>query len=131
VGSRPQLVIISGLSVGNPFKVGSWPQLVVLSGLSLRYLLEVGYRLLRSLRLSWSLFTKLLFLFFNLHYHGVFHKFFLHTAELRLLRSLFTFFFLGMELRQSLSLFTNFSFSKWNLGYHKAFSRTFLSRDGI
>jgi hypothetical protein len=68
VGSRTQLVVVSGLSVGCPFKVGSRSQLVVVSGLSVRYPLKVGSRLSRSLRLLRRLFTELLFLFFNLGY---------------------------------------------------------------
>jgi cadmium resistance protein CadD (predicted permease) len=51
VGFRPQLVVVSGLSVGIPLTVGFRPQLVVL-GLSGVIPLTLGFRLSRSLRLS-------------------------------------------------------------------------------
>jgi hypothetical protein len=51
VGFRPQLVVVSGLSVGIPLTVGFRPQLVVL-GLSVVIPLTLGFRLSRSLRLS-------------------------------------------------------------------------------
>jgi hypothetical protein len=93
VAFRPQLVVVLGLSVGIPLTVGFRPQLVVVSGLSVGIPLTVGFRLSRSLRLSQSPFT------YNSGYHGAF--------------------------------FANFSFSRWNFGYHGVFSWTFLSYNGI
>jgi hypothetical protein len=58
VGFRPQLVVVSGLSVGIPLTVGFRPQLVVVSGLLVGIPLTVGFRLSGSLRLSLSLFTN-------------------------------------------------------------------------
>jgi hypothetical protein len=43
VGFRPQLVVVSGLSVGIPLTVGFRPQLVVVSGLSVGIPLTVGF----------------------------------------------------------------------------------------
>jgi hypothetical protein len=48
VGFRPQLVVVLGLSVGIPLMVGFRPQLVVVSGLSVGTPLTVGFRLSRS-----------------------------------------------------------------------------------
>jgi hypothetical protein len=58
VGFRPQLVVVSGLSVGIPLTVGFRSQLVVVSGLSVGIPLTVGFRLSWSLRLSRSVFTN-------------------------------------------------------------------------
>jgi hypothetical protein len=58
MGFRPQLVVASGLSVGNPFKVGFRPQHVVASGLSVGNPFKVGFRLSQSLWLSRSLFHR-------------------------------------------------------------------------
>jgi hypothetical protein len=131
MGVRPQLIVVSGLSVGIPLTVGFRPQLVVVSGLLVWIPLTVGFRLSRSLWLSRSPFQAFLshdgisaitepFMNFsltrwNLGYHEAFLTLFFHTIESRLSRS----------------LFTNFSFSWWNSGYHEAFSRTFLFHDGI
>jgi hypothetical protein len=49
VGFRPQLVVVSGLSVGIPLTVGFRPQLVVVLGLLVGIPLTVGFRLSRSL----------------------------------------------------------------------------------
>jgi hypothetical protein len=97
---RPQLVVVSGLSVGIPLTVGFRPQLVVISGLSVGIPLTVGFRLSRSLWLSRSLFLE------------TFH----FLLKSRLSRSPFVnFFSLFMNLRQSQNL------SRWNFGYHGAF----------
>jgi hypothetical protein len=61
MGFRPQLVVVLGLLVGIPFTVGFRPQLVVVSGLLMGIPLTVGFRLPRSLRLSRSPFHKLFF----------------------------------------------------------------------
>jgi hypothetical protein len=52
VGFRPQLVVVSGLSVGIPLTMGFRPQLVVVSGLSVGIPLTVGFRISRCLWLS-------------------------------------------------------------------------------
>jgi hypothetical protein len=44
VGSRPQLVVLSGLLVGIPFTVGFRTQLVVTSGLLVGITFTVGFR---------------------------------------------------------------------------------------
>jgi hypothetical protein len=38
IGTRPQLIVVSGLSVGIPLTVGFRPQLVIFSGLSVESL---------------------------------------------------------------------------------------------
>jgi hypothetical protein len=76
MGSRPQLVVVSGLSVGIPFMVGFRLQLVVVSSLSMGIPFTVGFRPSRSLWLLRSLFLKTFFLFFSLGYHGALSRFF-------------------------------------------------------
>jgi hypothetical protein len=58
MGSRPQLVVVSGLSVGIPFTVGFRLQLVVVSSLSVGIPFTVGFRPSQSLWLSSSLFLE-------------------------------------------------------------------------
>jgi hypothetical protein len=129
MGVRPQLIVLSGLSVGIPLTVVFGPQLVV-SGLSVGIPLTVRFRLSQSLWLSRCPFINFLFSRWNFGYLGAFHELFFNTMESWLPRSPFTIFsFLTMEFWLSRSLFTNFSFSRWNSGYHEAFSRTFLFHD--
>jgi hypothetical protein len=130
VGFRPQLVVVSGFSVGILLTVGFRPQLVV-SGLSVGIPLTVGFRLSWSLRLSQSPFTKFSFTRCNFGYHGAFSWTFLSHDGISAITEPFTIF----------------SFTRWNFGYHRAFhefffhtmefwlsqslSRIFLSHDGI
>jgi hypothetical protein len=58
VGFRPQLVVVSGLSVGIPLTMGFRPQLVVVSGLSVGIPLMMGFRLSRSLFHKIFLFSQ-------------------------------------------------------------------------
>jgi hypothetical protein len=113
VGFRPQLVVVSGLSVGIP--------------------LTVGFSLSRSLWLSHPKPFHNLFLFHNgiLAMTKPFTRTFFFSVESRLSRSLSHDLFYTMESRLSRRLFTNFSFTRWNIGYHRAFSRIFLSHGGI
>jgi hypothetical protein len=150
VGFRPQLVVVSGLSVGIPLTVGFRPQLVVISGLSVGIPLTVGFRLSRSLWLSQSPFTNSssftmefwlsrslsyeLFSFFTVEFwlsRSLSHELssFFHDGISAITEPFHNFFFHIMEFRLSRSLLTNFSFT--NLGYHGAFSRIFLSHNGI
>jgi hypothetical protein len=101
VGFRPQLVL-SGLSVGIPLTVGFGPQLVVVSGLSVGIPLRVGFRPQLVVVSDLSVGIPL-------------------TVGFRLSR----------RPRLSRSPFTNFCFTQWTFGYHRAFSQTFLSYDGI
>jgi hypothetical protein len=59
MGSKPQLVVVSGLSVGIPFTVGFRLQLVVVSSLSVGIPFTVGFRPSRSLWLLRSLILKI------------------------------------------------------------------------
>jgi hypothetical protein len=128
VGFRPQLVVVSGLSVGIPLTVGFRPQLVVALGLSVGIPLTVGFSLSQSLWLSRSIFTNFPFTRWNFGYHGAFsqiylshdgisaitepfHEFLFDTTEFWLSGSLFTNFFHTMELWLSGRLFMNFSFT--------------------
>jgi hypothetical protein len=105
MGVRPQLIVVSGLSVGIPLTVGFRPQHVV-SGLSVEIPLTVGLGFHRAFG-----------------YHEALSQTFFLTIELRLSRSLFVKdLFLTKEFWLSRSLFTNFSFSRWNSGCHEAFS---------
>jgi hypothetical protein len=125
MGARPQLIVVSGLSVGIPLTVGFRPQLVVVSSLSVGIPLTVGFRLSRSLWLSRSPFTNFSFSQWEFGYQRAFHDFFFFTMESWLSRS----------------LLMNFSFSRWNLGYQGAFLRItmefwlsrslFTNHDGI
>jgi hypothetical protein len=58
VGFRPQLVVVSCLLVGIPLMVGFRPQLVVVLGLLVVIPLTMGFKLSRSLRLSRSPFHE-------------------------------------------------------------------------
>jgi hypothetical protein len=58
MGFRPQLVVVSGLSVGIPLMMGFRPQLVVVSGLSLGIPLTMGFRLSQSLFHKLFLFSQ-------------------------------------------------------------------------
>jgi hypothetical protein len=71
MGVWPQLIVVSGLSVGIPLMVGFRPQLVV-SGLSVEIPLTVGFCLSRSLWLSRSPFTNFPFSQWNFGYDGAF-----------------------------------------------------------
>jgi hypothetical protein len=131
VGFRPQLVVVSGLSVGIP--------------------LTVGFRLLRSLRLSWSLFTNsssfhdrilaitkpftrtFSFTWWNLGYHGAFSRIFLSHGRILAIKKPFTRTFLFHdEILAIKEPFTRtFLFHDGILAIKKPFTRTFLFHDGI
>jgi hypothetical protein len=112
VGFRPQLVVVSGLSVGIPLMVGFRPQLVVVSGLSVGIPLTVGFRLSQSLWLSRSPFTNFPFSQWNFCYHEAFSRTFLfHDGILALTKPFHELFLFTMEFWISRSLFTNFSLS--------------------
>jgi hypothetical protein len=138
VGTRPQLIVVSGLSVGIPLMVGFRPQLVV-SGLSVGIPLTVGFRpqlvVVSGLSVGIPLtvgFRPQLVVVSGLLVGIPLTVGFRPSQSLWLSQSLFTnFSFFPMKLRLSRSLFTNFSFTRWNFGYHGAFSRIFLSHDGI
>jgi hypothetical protein len=149
VGFRPQLVVVSGLSVGVPLMVGFRPELVVVSGLSVGISLSVGFRLSRSLWLSKSPFTNSSYfmmelwlsrslshkLFFfsrwNFGYHEAFLRtFLLHNGILAITKPFYQLLFYKMEFWLSRSLFTIFfhtveSRLAWSL------SRIFLSHGRI
>jgi hypothetical protein len=114
MGFRPQLVVVSGLSVGIPLTVGFRPQLVVVSGLSVGIRLMVGFRLPRSLRLSRSLFTN----------SSSFHDRIL--AITKPFTRTFSFFTMEIWLSGSLSHELFFLFSRWNSGYQEAFHTNFF-----
>jgi hypothetical protein len=131
MGTRPQLVVVSGLSVGIPLTVGFRPQLLVVSGLSVGIPLTVEFRLSQSLRLSRSPFTKFSFTRCNFVYHRAFSWTFLSHDRISAITE----------------PFTNFSFTRWNFSYHgalhelffhtmqfrlsRSLSWTLLSHDGI
>jgi hypothetical protein len=152
VGFRPQLVVVSGLSVGIRLTVGFRPQLVVVSGLSVGIPLTVGFRLSWSLRLSRSLFAnsssfhdRILaitkpftrnFSFFTMEFWlpgSLSHEIFLFLQWNSGYQEAFhTNSFLFSRWNSGYQeAFHEFSFTWWNLGYHGAFSRIFLSHDGI
>jgi hypothetical protein len=120
MGVRPQLIVVSGLSVGIPLTVEFRPQLAVVSGLSVGIPLTVGFRLSRSLWLSRSAFTNFPFSRWNFGYHGAFHELFLTRWNLGCHEASLTLFFHTIESRLSRSLFTNFSFSITK-PFHKLF----------
>jgi hypothetical protein len=126
VGFRPQLVVVSSLSVGIPLTVGFRPQHVVVSGLLVGIPLTVGFTLSQSLWLSQSPFTNSssftmeFWLSRSLSHELSFSKWNLGYHEAFLMISFFT-----MESRLSRSLFTTFSFTWWNLGFHEAFHTNF------
>jgi hypothetical protein len=118
--------------VGIPSTVGFGPQLIVVSGLSVGIPSTVRFRLSRSHRLSRSPFTFFPFSYWNCVYHRAFHELFLSYDGILAIREPFTnFFFHTMEFWLSQSLSRTFSFIWWNSGYHGAFHEFFLSYDGI
>jgi hypothetical protein len=113
MGFRPQLVVVSGLFVGNPYDGG----ILGFHGV-------FGYHKAFSQTFPLSQW--------NSGYHGAFSRIFLSHDGISAIKETFhEFFFHMMESWLSQSLFTNFSFTRWNLGYQGAFSRIFLSHDGI
>jgi hypothetical protein len=112
MGFRPQLVIVSGLSVGIPLMVGFRTQLVVVSGLSVGIPLTVGFNLSCSLQLSSS----------------PFHELFFDTMEFRLSRSLSRTFPSHDGISAITELVTNFSFTRWYFGYHEPFTNFSFTR---
>jgi hypothetical protein len=124
MGVRPQLIVVSGLSVGIPLTVGFRPQLVV-SGLSVGIPWTVGFRLSQSLWLSRSPFTNFFSHDRTLAITEPFReRFIFNEGILAITKPFHELFFFTMEFWLSRSLFMNFSFSRWNSGYHEAFSRT-------
>jgi hypothetical protein len=116
MGTRPQLIVVSCLSVGISLTVGFRPQVVVVSDLSVGIPLTVGF---------WA-FMEPSALTEPLHILSFL------TVEFWLSRSLFTnFYFSRCNFGYHGAFFTNFSFTRWNFGYHGAFSRTFLSHGAI
>jgi hypothetical protein len=116
VGFRPQLVVVSGLSVGIPLTVG------------------LGHNLLLSQAFRWDPFDGGILAFTEpLAINKPFHKLFLFHDRIMDITKPFTrtLPFFTMELWLSQSLVTIFSFTRWNSGYHEASSRIFLSHDGI
>jgi hypothetical protein len=122
VGFRPQLVVVSSLSVGIPLTVGFRPQHVVVSGLLVGILLTVGFTLSQSLWLSQSPFTnsssftmefwlsrslshELSFSKWNLGYHKAFLMIsFFYNGISAITEPLHDFFFHMVESRLSRSL---------------------------
>jgi hypothetical protein len=129
--SGPQLVVVSGLFVRCPFTLGSRPQLVVVLGLFVGYLFTLGFWLSRSLCLSRSLFTKLLFPFRNIGYHRAFSRNFTFYFGTSAITEPFHGTFVSLsELRLSRSLFMELLFLFRNFGYHGAYSWNFSSSFG-
>jgi hypothetical protein len=133
VGFRPQLVVVSGLSVGIPLTVGFRLSLSLWLSQSpfTNFLFSqwiFGYhgafsRITMEFRFSRSLFTNFSFSRWNLGYQGAFSRTFLFHDGISAIKEPFhELFFFTMESRLSRSLFTNFSFSRWNLGYQGDFS---------
>jgi hypothetical protein len=111
MGFRPQLVVVSGLSVGIPLTVGFRPQLVVVSGLSVGIPLTVGFRLSRSLWLSQSPFANSFSFLMEFWLSRSLSRTFLsHDGILAITKPIHKFFFLTMESRLSRSLFHEFFF---------------------
>jgi hypothetical protein len=149
---RPQLIVVSGLSVGIPLTVRFRPQLVVVSGLSVGIPLTVRFRPqfgVVSGAFRWeSLWGGILEFYGAFGYHEAFSQtlpfhegilaitkpftqtFLFHDAILAI-KEPFTRTFLFVEFWLSRSLFTNFSITRWNSGYQGAFSWISLSHDGI
>jgi hypothetical protein len=97
VGFRPQLVVVSGLSMGIPLMVGFRPQLVVVSCLFGGNPFDGGILGFRG----------------AFGYHGAFSQiFFSHNGCSAITEPFTTFFSFIMESRLSRSLSTNFSFSQ-------------------
>jgi hypothetical protein len=112
--------------MGIPLMVGFSPQLVVVSSLSVGIPLTLGFRLSRSHRLSWNLFTIFPFSQWNIGYHEAFQEFFSHNGILAITKPFTNFFFHRMEFYLSRSLSRIFSFTRWSSGYHGAFHEFFF-----
>jgi hypothetical protein len=114
MGTRPQLIVVSGLSVRIPLTVRFRPQLIVVLGLSVGIPLTVRFRpqLLVVLGLSVGIPLTLGFLAF--------------TEPSAITKPLHKLSFLIMKFQLSRSLFTSFSFTGWNFGYHGAFHELFF-----
>jgi hypothetical protein len=115
LGSWPQLVVVSGLSVGIPSTVGFRPQLVV-SGLSVGIPLTVGFRPQFVVVSSLSVGIPLTVGFWAFTEPPAitepFHKLFFHTMEFRLSRSLAQTFLSHNGISAITEPFTNFSFTR-------------------
>jgi hypothetical protein len=130
VGFRPQLVVVFGLSMGIPLMVGFRPQLVVVFGLSVGIPLTEGFRLSRSHWLSWSPFTIFPFSRWNFGYHEAFHELFFQTMEFWLSRSLSQ-TFLSNDGILAIKAFHELFFQTMEFWLLRSLSRIFLSHDGI
>jgi hypothetical protein len=123
MGTMPQLIVVSCLSVEIPLTVGFRPQLVVVSSLSVGIPLTVGFRLSQSLQLSWSPYTN--FLFRTVEFllsRSLSRTFLSHDGILAITEPFMKFFFHTMGFWLSQSLSRTFSFARWNFGDHGAFS---------
>jgi hypothetical protein len=134
--------------VGIPLTVGFRPQLLVVSGLSVGIPLTMGFRLSRSLQLSRSPFTYFPFSRWNFGYQGAFHKLFLSDDGISAIKEPFTNFsftrwnfdYQGAFHKLFLSddgilaikePFTNFFFQMMEFWLSRSLSQTFFSYDGI
>jgi hypothetical protein len=131
MGVRPQLIVVSGLSVGIPLTVGFRPQLVVVSGLLVGIPLTVGFRISQSLWLSWSPFTNFPFSRWNFGYNGAFHELFFNTMESWLSQSLSHTFLSHDRISAITKPFHELFFFTMELWLSRSLSWTFLFHDGI
>jgi hypothetical protein len=132
VGFRPQLVVVSCLLVGIPLMVGFRPQLVVVLGLLVVIPLTMGFKLSRSLRLSRSPFHEF-FPWWSLGYYGASSQIFLSYDGISPITEPFQTFLAHNGIFGYHGAFSNFSFTRWNFWLSRSLLKLFwiLCHDGI
>jgi hypothetical protein len=130
--SRPQLVVVSGLSMGIPLTAGFRPQLVVVSCLLVVIPLTMGFKLSRSLRLSRSPFHEF-FPWWSLGYYGASSQIFLSYDGISPITEPFQTFLAHNGIFGYHGAFSNFSFTRWNFWLSRSLLKLFwiLCHDGI
>jgi hypothetical protein len=139
VGFRPQLVVVSGLSVGIPLTVGfrlSRSLWLSRSPFHELFFHTMEFRL--SQRLSRTFlphdgisaiakpFTNFSFTRWNFNYHEAFQELFFHMMEFRLSQSLSQTFLSHHGILAITKPLMNFSFTRRNFGYHRTFHVLFF-----